>query len=331
MKKSAWVWILMIISLAWFSTAFGATETIRLHYVPSLYAAPLFVAEEKGFFNELGIKLDMKPITAVTESVPLLSAGQIDVATGGYGAGIFSAINDGIDIRIVAPMGVAPKDRCANPLIVRKASGIKSVKELKGKKVACAGMLVGGSGFQLVQILEEHGLSGHDVILNNLRFPDQIVAITQGAVDAAMSSEPYATKLVRDGVATVIACTKPGTSVTGLLYSGKLMKERPDVTKNFMVALMKGFREIQGEKFFTPENLKIFTKYTKVAPEVIKEMANNDWDPNLTIGSGTLLEQQAMYMRYGALKYAKPLKPEQFIDDSYVKHALSVLGPYKAK
>src|SRR5512139_1554247 len=104
MKKSVWVSILMIISLAWFSTAFGATETIRLHYVPSLYAAPLFVAEEKGFFNELGIKLDMKPITAVTESVPLLSAGQIDVATGGYGAGIFSAINDGIDIRIVAPM-----------------------------------------------------------------------------------------------------------------------------------------------------------------------------------------------------------------------------------
>lgn len=305
-----------------------AKELVKLDYVPSLYAAPLFVAQEKGYFDQAGIKLEMRPITAVTEVVPLLSTGQIDIATGGYGAGIFSAISKGIDIKIVAPMGVVPKDRCSNPLLVRKASGIKSVQELKGKRVACAGQLVGGSGFQLVQILEAHGLSGNDVIINNLRFPDQTVAMTQGAVDAAMSSEPFATMLVKDGVADVIACSTPGTSVTGLLYSGQFMKQRKEIANNFMVALMKGFRDVQGDKFFDEENLKIFTKYTRVAPEVIKEMKNQEWDPNLAIGVETLLQQQEMYMRYGSLKYTEPLKPEQFIDKSYVNHAISVLGRY---
>ena len=332
MKKSICFLTAILFSIVALKAAYCATETVQLHYVPSLYAAPLFVAQEKGFFEQMGLKVDMKPITAVTESIPLLSSGQIDVATGGYGAGIFSAINEGIDIRIVAPMGVVGKDRTApNPLLARKASGITSVKQLKGKKVACAGALVGGSGFQLIQILEAHGLSGNDVIINNLRFPDQVVAITQGAVDAAMSSEPFATKLIKEGVALPIAYPKPGTSVTGLLYSGKLMKERPQVAKNFMVALMKGFREVQGDKFISPENLQIFNKHTKVAIEIIREVATYDYDPDLVLNTATLMEQQAVYMRYGALKYTKPLTPEQFVDESYIKHALSVLGPYKRK
>jgi len=312
------------------TAANAATETVRLHYVPSLYAAPLFVAQEKGFFEQNGLKVDMKPITAVTESVPLLSSGQIDVATGGYGAGIFSAIKDGIDIRIVAPMGVVGQgQRAPNPLLVRKGAGITSIKQMKGKRVACAGGLVGGSGFQLIQILETEGVSGNDVILNNLRFPDQVVALTQGAVDAAMSSEPFATKLIKDGVAVALAYPKPGTSVTGLLYSGKFMKERPQAAKNFMVALMKGFRDVQGDKFVSPENLQIFNKYTKVATEIMREVARYDYDPDLVLNTATLLEQQAVYMRYGALKYSPPLKPEQFVDETYIKHALSVLGPYK--
>ncbi len=323
------VYVLLAAALS-FTNAFGA-EKVTIRYVPGLYAAPLFIAADKGFFEEVGIKVDMGPISAVTEVVPLLSAGQLDVGIGGYGAGIFSAINDGINIRVVSPMAVYTKDSCPGPLMVRNGSGIKSVKELKGKKVACAGMLVGGSGFQLVQILEEHGLSGNDVILNNLRFPDQVIAMSQGAVDAAMASEPFTTKMIQEKIATPIACVKPGTSVTGVVYGMKFMKDRSQVAKNFMVALMKGFRGIQGKQFFSTENLNIFSKYTKVEPEVIKNMSLFAWDPDMTIGTQTLLEQQSVYMRYGSLKYTNPLKPEQFIDDSYVKHALSVLGTYNKK
>jgi NitT/TauT family transport system substrate-binding protein len=308
-----------------------AAELVKLHYVPGLYGAPLFIAADKGFFDQAGIKVDMKPTTAVTEVVPFLSTGQIDVAAGGYGAGIFSAINDGINIRIVAPMAITPKDRVPSGLMVRKNSGIKSVEELKGKKVACAGGLVGGSGFQLIEILEGHGLSGNDVIINNLRFPDQVVALSQGAVDAAMASEPYVTKMKQENIATLLEGSPPGTAVTGVVYSLKFMKERPQVAKNFMVALMKGFREIQGDKFFAQEHLEIFHKYTKVAPEVVKQIITFDWDPNMDIGTKTLLKQQATYMKYGSLKYKTPLKPEQFVDETYVKHALSVLGLYKER
>lgn len=331
MKKSMWLSILILLSLVSVNTVYGAPETVRLHMVPGLYAAPLYAALDKGFFEQAGIKLEMKPTTAVTESVPFLSSGQIDVATGGYGAGIFSAISEGIDIRIVAPMALVPADRCPNPLLVRKDGGIKSVKELKGKKIACAGALVGGSGFQLIQILEANGLSGNDVVVSNLRAPDQVIALSQGGVDAAMSTEPFASKLLKEGIGTFVACPKPGTSVTGVVFSGKFMKERPQAARDFMVALMKGFREIQGQQFFSNENLQIFTKHTGVAPEVIREMATYEWDPNMTLGTATLVEQQAVYMRYGALKYKTPLKTEQFVDESYVKHALSVLGPYKGK
>jgi NitT/TauT family transport system substrate-binding protein len=147
-----------------------------------------------------------------------------------------------------------------------------------------------------------------------------------------MASEPFTTMMIQENIATPIACVKPGTSVTGVVYGMKFMKERSQVAKNLVVALMKGFREIQGkQQFFSTENLNIFSKYTKVAPEVIKNMSLFAWDPDMTVGSQTLLEQQSVYMRYGSLKYTTPLKPEQFIDDSYVKHALSVLGPYNKK
>ena len=99
---------------------------VKIHYVPGLYGAPLFVAADKGFFDQAGIKVDMKPTTAVTKVVPFLSTGQIDVATGGYGAGIFSAISNGINIRIIAPMAITPKDRVPSGLMVRKNSGINN-------------------------------------------------------------------------------------------------------------------------------------------------------------------------------------------------------------
>jgi NitT/TauT family transport system substrate-binding protein len=333
MKKeiSSLVLGLVIAGILFFSPSVKAAEIVKIRYVPGLYGAPLFVAADKGFFDQAGIKVDMNPTTAVTEVVPFLSTGQIDVAIGGYGAGIFSAVNEGINIRIVAPMAITPKDRVPSGLMVRKNSGIKSVKELKGKKVACAGGLVGGSGFQLIEILEAHGLSGNDVIINNLRFPDQVVALTQGAVDAAMASEPYVTKMKQENIATLLEGSPPGTAVTGVVYGLKFMKERPQVAKNFMVALMKGFREIQGENFFAPEHLEIFHKYTKVAPDVVKQITKFDWDPDMDIGTKTLLKQQATYMKYGSLKYKTPLKPEQFVDETYVKYALSVLGPYKKK
>jgi len=92
-KRASFLVLSLVVSgILFFSLSVKAAEIVKIHYVPGLYGAPLFIAADKGFFDQAGIKVDMKPTTAVTEVVPFLSTGQIDVATGGYGAGIFSAI-----------------------------------------------------------------------------------------------------------------------------------------------------------------------------------------------------------------------------------------------
>lgn len=81
--------------------------------------------------------------------------------------------------------------------VVREDSGIKSIADLKGKRVA-VGAAGSGAEANARQILEAYGLTYNDIEEQFLSFAEGAYAIKDGTVDAAFVTAGYPTASVQD-------------------------------------------------------------------------------------------------------------------------------------
>jgi NitT/TauT family transport system substrate-binding protein len=100
------------------SSATAAQELVRIGINGVISDAPFFIAAEKGYFAEQGIKPDFVPFDAGPKMIAPLGAGQLDVAGGAASAGLFNAAARGIAIKIVADWGSRVPDYDYMPILI---------------------------------------------------------------------------------------------------------------------------------------------------------------------------------------------------------------------
>ena len=87
-------------------------------------------------------------------------------------------------------------------LLVRGGSGIETLADLKGKKIAYTR---GASPHMyLIRVLNEAGITFNDIQPINANLPESLAGIASGTIDAAVASAGYEKQLVEEGVAKVI-------------------------------------------------------------------------------------------------------------------------------
>ncbi len=159
-----------------------ATEkfTVLLDWFVNPDHAPLIIAKEKRFFNAAG--LDVKLVAPSDPSMPpkLVAAGKADLAVS-YQPQHHVQVDRGLPLVRIATLVSTP----LNSLVVLKDGPIKSIKDLKNKKV---GFSVGGFEDALLSVmLSKHGLSLKDVTLINVNF-SLSPSIVSGKVDAVIGA-----------------------------------------------------------------------------------------------------------------------------------------------
>src|SRR5579875_1423628 len=102
------------------------SATVRAGSIFALTDSPLFMALERGYFQEMGITLELQQFDTIVNMIPLVSTGQLDVAfDGASSAGFFNAIARGIEIKMVANQGIASgsatEDRTYYGLVASKS------------------------------------------------------------------------------------------------------------------------------------------------------------------------------------------------------------------
>jgi len=148
---------------------------------PTLSYVPLFYAQEKGFFGQEGLDLQVLVVRGVI-GVSSLMSGEIDV-TCHAGSG-FSAALRGVPIKIIS----VTRDRPIHELIV--APNINSPADLKGKAIA-VGSLDGTAAVMTRRILQAKGLDGQkDVNLLSMDTPARLQSLFSGRVAGAMMTPP---------------------------------------------------------------------------------------------------------------------------------------------
>jgi NitT/TauT family transport system substrate-binding protein len=107
-------------------------------------------------------------------------------------------------------------------LVAGKDSGIKSVKDLKGKKV---GVTRGGIHEVLLDAeLGQNGLSAKDVTIVYLAFADLNQALLGKNIDAMMQSEPQSSQAINKGFGVEVM--KPYDTPIGEPYRTMVMTEK---------------------------------------------------------------------------------------------------------
>lgn len=206
---------------------------LRIAAQPYPLYSSVWVAYELGYLDE---ELNAEYTWTEFQSGPLVNeavaAGEADL---GFMADLPAIIakSTGQEIEIVSNVAYGGKGVA---VLVSSDSDIKSVADLKGKKIAYAT----GSYAQhlLALLLNQEGLSLKDVESVNLGAGDQPAALANGQVDALVIWEQYISKLTTDGTAKVLADgtgIKRGNMVNYAVSS--YAEEHPDVIEAYIKAL----------------------------------------------------------------------------------------------
>ena len=303
----------------------GGTTAVKVAHVTSALFTPLYVAQAKGYFKDAGLDVQLEAIKSGQDSVPLLASGKLDVMVAGFSAGMFNALNSGLEFKVVGSMGISTGDKANSPtaLEVSKSlmdSGeVKTLADLKGKKIAVAGGPGATGGYLLAAILKSADLTLKDVEPVNLGSPDMEAALKTGGVDAALPSAPFSTNMELNGVAAALAVPAKGTTGTGVMFGADFAES--DTAQKFFSALVKGAKDSQGDLSTNQDVLKIVADATGQKVDVLAKTPFYTWHPDLAPQPEQLDAMQETWMDAGLLNYDKAIKASTYLDNKFAKAA----------
>jgi len=269
--------------------------TIGLSFVPNVQFAPFYVAIEKGFYAEHGLKVDLNHHQAGADLFGALVGGQEDAMMAG-GDEVLAARAKGAELVYVAEVFT----RYPIGLIVPADSGIESVADIKGKKVGIPGPY-GATYIGLLALLAGSGLTADDVQVESIGFT-QASALLAGHVDAVIgyvNNEPL--QLKKAGMETrtfPVADVRPLIS-NGIVITEAMLNDHPDVARAIVAGTLEG---VQYTIDHPDEALEISREYVptltnaeQVADaKAVLEASLPLWQPTTPPGSSSAEDWQSM-------------------------------------
>jgi ABC-type nitrate/sulfonate/bicarbonate transport system substrate-binding protein len=207
--------------------------------------APLWIAQEKGYFQKYGIDATLVFVRSTPILIASMKSGSIPVAYGA-GSGILNASVGESDMKILATfMG-----KMTNNLVARP--GIKTAKELRGKIVGVQS--IGGTNWMGALLwLEQLGLDLRRDKITIQPIGDQIVrsqALEAGKIDAAAIDTVFSKRLEQRGFTLLGDAHKTTIPFVGVdvVSTRAYLTEQPATLENFLKALLEGLAYVVSPK-----------------------------------------------------------------------------------
>ncbi len=169
-----------ILLVASASTRADDELTVILDWFVNPDHAPLFVAQQRGYFRERGLEVKFIAPADPNDPPKLVAAGKADLAIS-YQPQLHVQVDRGLPLIRIATLVATP----LNCLVVLRDGPVSELGNLKGRKV---GFSVGGfEDALLARMLTRHGLELGDVELVNVNF-SLSPALISGQVDAVIGA-----------------------------------------------------------------------------------------------------------------------------------------------
>ena len=312
------------------SWAQSRQETLRIGWVAAMANAPALIAEQKGFFAQEGLKVELKPFGDGPVIQQAMASGDLDV--GYIGAPpVYQWFSRGLDSRILAKVSYG------QAAIVSRADGpIVSLKDLRGRRLAGVAR---GSGMDVLlrrYVLKDAAALNPDADLSLSQLPvgNMNAALETGTVDAVFSWEPFVSQALLRGSSRLVFdvnAAVPGYPWYIVMAPAKTLKERPDDLVKLLrahrraIAFLRDHSDEADQIIAREFRLEPVTTRdgNTVPPEAVVAEARKrlGWSDELTASDRAFIQRLMDYSRdLGFL--ARPLTVEQVVDDSAWKRAV---------
>lgn len=230
-----------------------ALQPVRLGYQFHLWGAPAVVAIRKGFFKDEGLTIEPRKFASGKAARDAMIAGSIDIGTVGITPFIVGATKGNM-----AALAVVCYAGRTGVVMARIGAGIKTVADLRGKKIASK---VGSTLDNVFKkrIAPAAGLSEKDYTIVNATFSDHVSALASGSVDAFLGLEPFASIAEEQKLAVPITDYYKYDLIPNMLaVQQPFVKKYPETC----VAFLRGWLR----------SVEIFTKEPDTAADIMLEV-----------------------------------------------------------
>ena len=313
------------------ATSTPAPAKLKVGVLGTTGDAPLYIAFEKGFFREQNLDIEFVQFGSALDMIAPLSAKQLDVGSGGIGAGLFNAFSQGIPIKLVAETVRTPDNWKSNAWFVRTdlKDSVKTPADLKGRTVSLAATCT-VIDTELSVLLEKGGLKRSDITVKTVAYADNPAAFASKSIDFTYGFEPYATTFQSTGVAFLWltgGSVIPNHVQSGILY-GPSITAQQDVAQRWMLAYLKGARE--SYKYYNslplPDDItNIVVKYgVQKDPARVKTSPLSPRNLDGSVDKSSVQTDLNFFKANNCIQGSPTV--DQVVDNSYAEYAVSKLG-----
>jgi len=236
--------------------------TISIATIPWIGLTPLYIAEDKGFFEEEGVALDLNTFSANGEALSAFVAGRL-TAMSAVSSEVIIVKSQDKDFKVVM---VEDNSVGADGILARDS--VTDVADFKGKKVAVDQS--GTSYFFLLQVLKEAGLTKEDITAINIDSAGAAAAYQSGNVDIAVTYAPFlqqADNEVSDGRIIYDSAKMPTAIIDMYLFDTAFVTENPEAVQGFVNAVFKGLDFLNNNR---EDGLAIAAARLEIDPEALE-------------------------------------------------------------
>ncbi|MEM4244684.1 MAG: ABC transporter substrate-binding protein [Candidatus Nanoarchaeia archaeon] len=241
---------------------------LKVGFMPISDCLQLFVAQDKGFFAEEGLKVEPVPMAGGALLLPALESGDLDIAFSNT-ISVFIKHDDGSDIKLVVPGAFKDKSHNVFKLVVAEDSRIDEPKDIEGKKVA-VNTFKNIVELNLKVWADKNGVDYSKINVVEVPFTQMESALKTREVDAVLVVEPYPTMSIIDGVGKILDDKPLDTLADEFMIAGwfakqSWIKNNPERLAAFDNAMSKATKYILEN----PEEMpSIVSEYTALRQDV---------------------------------------------------------------
>jgi len=288
-----------------------APKKLRVAYITILDCLQLYVAQERGFFKNEGLDLELRSAPSGNIIQTQLEAGEMDIGwSSAMPVGL--AHSKGFDFQFIAPGAFDLKGHKYHKIFVKSESSYKSLKDVRGARFTVNG--IGTiSHLGVLAMADSFKLDPSRLKIIELPFPQMEPALREGQVDVAAIVEPFATITLINGVGRVIYEGYYPVEAGDLMVAGWISKKawiekNWDLARRFMRGIEKATDFINQKPQELPD---IISRNAKISLDLAKKVTLPAFTTELK--KSEIQVTLNMMVKYGFLK--SPLDAKEVVSN----------------
>ncbi len=271
--------------------------SLKIGVMPAVDSAPIFLADKNGYFEELGLNVDVQVYTNAMNRQSALQSGELDGAMTDVIA-LVNNVQNGFDIKVTTSTDGS------FPILVKK-----DFNEQKDVKVGL--MEVSVVNYLSDEFLNEE-YNVEKVFINEI--PARLEMINQGQIDMAVLPEPIASQGELMGLEKRIYGSKDDFSPEIMVFTGSSIKNKEQAIKLFHEAYNKAVEEIHKDESIARD---VLVEQLKLNPEVRDKITLPKY--NMARVPSQEYIEKIMKWNEKVLNKKLDLKYEELVEGKFVK------------